>query len=41
MTVVMIGNPNVGKSLVLNRLTGSNFIVSNMPALLWNLVKPP
>jgi ferrous iron transport protein B len=29
MTVVMIGNPNVGKSLVLNRLTGSNFIVSN------------
>ncbi len=29
MTIVMIGNPNVGKSLVLNRLTGSNFIVSN------------
>ncbi len=29
MTIVIIGNPNVGKSLVLNRLTGSNFIVSN------------
>ncbi len=31
MTIVIIGNPNVGKSLVLNRLTGSNFIVSNYP----------
>ncbi len=31
MTVLMIGNPNVGKSLILNRLTGSNYIVSNYP----------
>ncbi len=29
MNVVILGNPNVGKSMVLNRLTGSNFVVSN------------
>jgi predicted Rdx family selenoprotein len=40
MTVVMIGNPNVGR-VGFEPSTGSNFIVSIMPALLWNLVKPP
>lgn len=29
--IAVIGNPNVGKSAFLNRLTGSNFIVSNYP----------
>jgi ferrous iron transport protein B len=29
MRVIVIGNPNVGKSAVLNRLTGSNMFVSN------------
>lgn len=29
--IVVIGNPNVGKSAVLNRLTGSQLIVSNYP----------
>lgn len=31
MVTVMIGNPNVGKSSVLNRLTGSRVFVSNYP----------
>lgn len=29
MNVLIIGNPNVGKSMVLNRLTGGNLVVSN------------
>jgi ferrous iron transport protein B len=29
--IIAIGNPNVGKSAVLNRLTGSNIFVSNYP----------
>ncbi|MDD3853899.1 MAG: ferrous iron transporter B [Syntrophomonadaceae bacterium] len=31
MSIVIIGNPNVGKSLVLNGLTGSREFVSNYP----------
>lgn len=31
MKIIMIGNPNVGKSSVLNRLTGSQIFVSNYP----------
>lgn len=31
MNVVMIGNPNVGKSAVINRLSGSDYIISNYP----------
>ena len=31
MTVVMIGNPNVGKSLVLNRLTAATLLYPIMP----------
>ena len=31
MNVVLLGLPNVGKSAVLNRLTGSNYIISNYP----------
>lgn len=30
-TVLMIGNPNVGKSALFNRITGANAIVSNYP----------
>jgi small GTP-binding protein len=31
VTVLMIGNPNVGKSALFNRLTGANAVVSNYP----------
>lgn len=31
MAVAVIGNPNVGKSLILNHLTGSKMMVSNYP----------
>ncbi|MBN1195408.1 MAG: 50S ribosome-binding GTPase [Methanomicrobiaceae archaeon] len=30
-TVLMVGNPNVGKSALFNRLTGANAVVSNYP----------
>lgn len=30
-TVLMMGNPNVGKSALFNRLTGANAVVSNYP----------
>ena len=30
-TVLMIGNPNVGKSALFNRMTGANAVVSNYP----------
>ncbi|MBN2455304.1 MAG: 50S ribosome-binding GTPase [Sedimentisphaerales bacterium] len=29
MRILLLGNPNVGKSVVFNRLTGANVIVSN------------
>ena len=29
--IVLIGNPNVGKSVVFSRLTGANVIASNYP----------
>ena len=29
--IVLIGNPNVGKSLIFNRLTGTYAVVSNYP----------
>ena len=29
MKILLMGNPNVGKSAVFNRLTGANAIVSN------------
>jgi small GTP-binding protein len=31
ITVLMMGNPNVGKSALFNRLTGANAVVSNYP----------
>ncbi|MBP2133303.1 ferrous iron transport protein B [Methanomicrobium sp. W14] len=30
-TILLIGNPNVGKSVLFNRLTGGNAVVSNYP----------
>ena len=30
-TVLMLGNPNVGKSALFNRITGANAVVSNYP----------
>ena len=30
-TVLMVGNPNVGKSALFNRMTGANAVVSNYP----------
>jgi ferrous iron transport protein B len=31
MKILLVGNPNVGKSVVFNRLTGANVIVANYP----------
>ncbi|MCK4591424.1 MAG: 50S ribosome-binding GTPase, partial [Candidatus Latescibacteria bacterium] len=31
MKIVLMGNPNVGKSVIFSRLTGVNVIVSNYP----------
>jgi ferrous iron transport protein B len=30
-TILLIGNPNVGKSVLFNRLTGADAVVSNYP----------
>ena len=31
MKVLLVGNPNVGKSVLFNRLTGIDVIISNYP----------
>ena len=31
MRILLIGNPNVGKSAIFSRLTGANVIISNYP----------
>ncbi|RLI00438.1 hypothetical protein DRO30_05775, partial [Candidatus Bathyarchaeota archaeon] len=31
MKILLMGNPNVGKSVVFSRLTGTNVIASNYP----------
>lgn len=31
MKILLVGNPNVGKSVIFNRLTGMNVVVSNYP----------
>ena len=31
MKILLMGNPNVGKSVVFNRLTGADVIASNYP----------
>ena len=31
MKVLLMGHPNVGKSVVFNRLTGANVMISNYP----------
>ncbi len=37
--IVLMGNPNVGKSVVFSRLTGANVIVSNYPGTTIDLLK--
>ena len=39
MTAVLVGQPNVGKSLVLRRLTGTRVLVSNYPGTSLELIK--
>jgi len=39
MKILLIGNPNVGKSVLFNRLTGANVIVSNYPGTTVEFVK--
>lgn len=31
MKILLVGNPNVGKSVIFNRLAGLNVVVSNYP----------
>lgn len=37
--IFLIGNPNVGKSVVFSRLTGVNVIASNYPGTTVELIK--
>ena len=37
--ILLMGNPNVGKSVVFSRLTGTNVIVSNYPGTTVNVSK--
>jgi len=39
MKIAVIGNPNVGKSAVINRLTGSEILVSNYPGTSMEVTK--
>lgn len=39
MRIFLVGNPNVGKSVVFNRLTGLNVVVSNYPGTTIEIVK--
>lgn len=41
MAVIIIGNPNVGKSAVLNRLSGSSLMVSNYPGTSTEIISHP
>ncbi len=38
-TILMMGNPNVGKSALFNRLTGANAVVSNYPGTTVDVTK--
>ncbi len=39
MRILLVGNPNVGKSVIFNRLTGANVICSNYPGTTVELTK--
>ncbi|MCK4546976.1 MAG: ferrous iron transporter B [Candidatus Eisenbacteria sp.] len=39
MRILLVGNPNVGKSVIFNRLTGANVICSNYPGTTVELIK--
>jgi len=39
LTILMMGNPNVGKSALFNRLTGANAVVSNYPGTTVDVTK--
>ncbi|MBN1822978.1 MAG: ferrous iron transport protein B [Endomicrobiales bacterium] len=38
-TIILIGNPNVGKSVIFNRLTGNHAVVSNYPGTTVDLAR--